>query len=132
MIYFTQYKVIDIYYVNMDKETLVENIKEWLQIENELKELRKAAKERRERKKELTSSLVDIMKVNDIDCFDVNGGKLMYSQSKVKAPINKKTLMATLHNYYKHDPSKAAELSDFILNNREIKVKETIRHKEQK
>ena len=87
----------------MEKEQLIGNIKEWLQIENELKELRKAAKERRERKKELTSSLVDIMKVNDIDCFDVNGGKLMYSQNKVKAPINKKTLVATLQNYYKND-----------------------------
>ena len=116
----------------MNKEILIENIKEWLQIDNELKKLRKAAKERRDRKKELTSSLVDIMKVNDIDCFDVNGGKLLYSQNKVKAPLNKKTLLATLHNYYKNDPSKAAELSEFILNNREIKIKETIRHKEQK
>ena len=116
----------------MEKEQLIENIKEWLQIENELKELRKAAKERRERKKELTSSLVDIMKVNDIDCFDVNGGKLLYATSKVKAPINRKTLMATLQSYYKNDPTKASELSEFILNNREIKVKETIRHKEQK
>ena len=116
----------------MDKEQLVYNIKEWLQIEDELKELRKAAKERRERKKELTSSLVDIMKVNDIDCFDVNGGKLLYSQNRVKAPINKKTLIATLQNYYKHDPTKASELSEFILNNLEIKIKETIRHKEQK
>lgn len=116
----------------MEKEQLIENIKEWLQIDNELKELRKAAKERRERKKELTGSLVDIMKVNDIDCFDVNGGKLLYSQSKVKAPINKKTLLATLQNYYKNDPTKARELSEFILNNREVKIKESIRHKEQK
>lgn len=116
----------------MEKEQLVENIKEWIQIDNELKQLQKAAKERRDRKKELTSSLVDIMKVNDIDCFDVNGGKLLYSQNKSKAPLNKKTLLATLQNYYKHDPTKAQELSEFILNNREVKIKETIRRKDQK
>ena len=116
----------------MDKDLLVENIKEWLRIDTELKELQKAAKERRERKKELTHSLVDVMKVNDIDCFDVNGGKLLYSQNRTKAPLNKKTLLATLHNYYKNDPHKASELSEFILNHREVKVKETIRHKEQK
>ena len=116
----------------MEKEQLIENIKEWLRIEQELKELLKAAKERRQRKKELTTSLVDIMKVNDIDCFDVNGGKLLYSQNKTKAPLNKKTLLATLQSYYANDPTKARELSEFILNNREVKVKETIRHKEQK
>ena len=116
----------------MEKEQLVESIKEWIQIDNELKQLQKAAKERRDRKKELTSSLVDIMKVNDIDCFDVNGGKLLYSQNKSKAPLNKKTLLATLQNYYKHDPTKAKELSEFILDNREVKIKETIRRKEQK
>lgn len=116
----------------MDKEQLIDNIKEWLRIEQELKELARAAKERRERKKELTTSLVDIMKVNDIDCFDVNGGKLLYSQNKTKAPLNKKTLLATLQSYYKNDQSKAQELSEFILNSRETKVKETIRHKEQK
>lgn len=115
-----------------NKDELIDNIKEWIQIDNELKELRKAAKERRERKKDLTTSLVDIMKVNDIDCFDINGGKLLYSQSKTRAPLNKKTLLATLHNYYKHDETKAKELSEFILNNREVKIKETIRRKEQK
>ena len=46
----------------MEKEILIQNIREWLQIDNELKELRRAAKERRERKKELTNDLVDIMK----------------------------------------------------------------------
>lgn len=116
----------------MDKEKLVEHIREWIQIDNELKELRNAAKERRLRKKELTTSLVDIMKVNDIDCFDVNGGKLLYSQRTIKSPINKKTLLTALQNYYKDDISKASELSTFILNNRDVKVKEMIRHKEQK
>lgn len=111
---------------------LIQNIREWLQIDNELKELRRAAKERRERKKELTNDLVDIMKNNEIDCFDVNGGKLIYSRSKTKAPLSKKHLLAALAVYFKDDTQQVGELSNYILNTREDKIKETIRRKIQK
>jgi hypothetical protein len=116
----------------MNKEELVSNIKEWLQVDNELKELQKAAKERRERKKELTNSLVETMKTNEIDCFDVNDGKLIYSKNKVKASLSKKYLLDTIHSYFKNDLNKAKELSEFIINNREEKIKETLRRKNNK
>ena len=57
------------------KEELVNNIKEWMQIEDEMKVLQKELKERREKKKLLTSTLVDIMKTNEIDCFGYDRGK---------------------------------------------------------
>jgi hypothetical protein len=114
----------------MDKDKLVDNIKEWIRIDNELRELQKASKERRERKKELTGELVDVMKSNEIDCFDTkDGGKLIYAQNKVKASLNKKYLFDTITNYFKDDPVKAKELGEFIMNNRETKIKESIRRK---
>jgi len=113
----------------MDKEELVNNIKEWIQIDNELKQLQKAAKERRERKKELTQDLVEIMKNNEIDCFDINDGKLIYSKNKVKSSLSKKYLLDSIQNFFKEDTLKAQQLTEFIINNREEKVKETIRRK---
>lgn len=113
----------------MEKEQLVESIREWIQIDNELKELQRAAKERRERKKEITNNLVEVMRTNEIDCFDVNEGKLVYSKNKVKSGLSKKYLMNTLHNYFKNDPVEAKRVSDYILNSREEKIKETIRRK---
>jgi hypothetical protein len=64
------------------KEELVNNIKEWMQIEDEMKVLQKELKERREKKKLLTSTLVDIMKTNEIDCFDMTEGKISYTLAK--------------------------------------------------
>jgi hypothetical protein len=113
----------------MDKEQLVNNIKEWIKIDNELRELQKASKERRERKKELTNNLVDIMRENEIDCFDVNDGKIVYTKNKVKQTLNKKYLLSTLQNFYNDDPIQAKQLTEFILNNREEIVKENIRRK---
>jgi hypothetical protein len=69
------------------------------------------------------------MRKNEIDCFDVNGGKLIYTKTKVKASLNKTTLVNALVKYFKDDDEQAKELSKFLLDSREEKVKETIRRK---
>lgn len=111
------------------KEELVEHIKEWIQIDNEIKMLQKEIKERRNRKKELSGSLLDIMKDNEIECFDINDGKLLYSQTKVRSSLSKKHLISCLLQYFDNDKEQAIGLSQHILNSREVKVKETIKRK---
>ena len=74
------------------KEELVKNIKAWMKIDQEMKALQKELKDRRALKKTLSSSLVDIMKTNEIDCFDMTDGKLIYTKNKVKSALSKKHL----------------------------------------
>ena len=116
------------------KEQLVSNIKEWIQYDNEIKQLQKQVKMRKEKQKGLTDNIVKVMKAKEIDCFDLNDGKLIYSQSKTKSTINKQHLMVCLEKYFKEtsNPNVAEELTNFILDNREIKVKDVIRRKIQK
>lgn len=111
------------------KEELVNNIKEWMKMDTEITKLQKELKERKNKKKVLTDSLVTVMKKNEIDCFDINGGSLVYKKNKTKKPINGKTLMTALQNYYSTDPNKAEDLTKFILENREEKINETIKMK---
>lgn len=111
------------------KEELVTNIKEWIQIDNEIAQLNKEVKERKQKKKQLTDSLVNVMRNNEIDCFDINGGSLVYKKNKVKKPINGKSLMSVLSTYFEKDPTKAEELTKFVMDNREESVKETIKRK---
>jgi hypothetical protein len=114
------------------KEELIGHIKNWINIDNEISNLQKKIKAYRDEKKNLTESLVNVMKDNEIDCFDINGGKLIYSKSKYKKPINKKMLLETLNGYFKNDSKIAQDLSEHILNNREESVKEFIRRKTDK
>jgi len=114
------------------KEELITHIKSWIEIDNEITNLQKQIKIHRENKKQLTGNLVDVMKNNEIDCFDINDGKLVYSKSKVKKPINKKSLFAALEGYFKEDTELAKELSEHILNSREETIKESIRRKKDK
>ena len=111
------------------KEQLVINIKEWLKIDTEIMQLKHEIKERNNKKKALTENLVKTMKTNSIDCFDINGGALIYKKSKVKKPINGKTLLSALQNFYKNDAKIAEELTKYIMDSREEQIKETIKHK---
>ena len=70
------------------------------------------------------------MKTNEIDCFDINNGKLIFCKNKTKSPLNKKVLLESLEKYFEDIPNINAEkVSEFIMENREIKIKENIRRK---
>lgn len=114
------------------KEQLVNNIKEWIKMDTEITQLKTEIKERNNKKKILTESLVSVMKTNSIDCFDINGGALVYKKNKIKKPINGKTLLAALQNYYKNDVKIAEEITKHVMDNREEQIKETIKRKIEK
>ena len=111
------------------KEQLVNNIKEWIKIDTEISQLKTEIKERNNKKKNLTENLVTVMKSNEIDCFDINGGALVYKKNKVKKPINGKSLLLALQAYYKNDPKIAEDLTSHVMDSREEQIKETIKRK---
>ena len=114
------------------KEQLVNNIKEWIKMDNEITQLKAEIKERNNKKKTLTENLVSVMKTNSIDCFDINGGALVYKKNKIKKPINGKTLLSALQNYYKNDVKIAEEITKHVMDSREEQIKETIKRKIEK
>ena len=109
---------------NTDK--LVQTIKEWVKVDNEIRAIKKEDKLRKDAKKQLSIRLMEIMKHHELDCVDINDGKLIFNSHNVKKPLNKKHLLGILSKYYKGNTSRATELNDFILNNREEILKETI------
>ena len=108
------------------KEELITNIKEWIKIDNDINKLKTEIKEKTNRKKSLTENLVVVMKSNSIDCFDINGGALIYKQKKTKKPISAKYLLAELQRYYKDQPDVATDLTKQLLDNRELSIKDEI------
>jgi hypothetical protein len=111
------------------KEQLVSNIKEWITMDTEMNKLKAQIKEIQNKKKSVTQNLLEVMKTNSIDCFDINGGSLIYKKSTVKKPINSKSLLSALQKYYKDDTQTAEQLTRHILDNREEQVKEVIKRK---
>ena len=114
----------------MASQELKGNIINWLKFDNEIKELQKLIKIKRKEKKEVTNNIVEVMRNNEIECFDAGGeGKLIYTKNKTKAPLSKKHLLASLGTYFNGDNEGANKLATFILTSREDKIKETIKRK---
>lgn len=111
------------------KEELIANIREWIKIDNDLMNLKKEIKNKTANKKTLTENLVKVMKSNAIDCFDITGGALVYSQKKTKKPISGKYLLIQLEKYYKEQPDVAKEVTQHLLDNREENIKDDIKRK---
>lgn len=108
------------------KDLLINNIKEWVKLENEISQLNKEINIRKKEKKILSSTLLETMKNNEIDCFDTKNGQICFNQRKTKKAITKKGLFDILTKYYNGDDAKINELQNFILDNRETVITDTI------
>ena len=113
----------------MSNEQLLDSVKSWINIDNEIRQLQSAIKERRKQKKELTENLVNTMKQNDIDVFNIPDGELIYTKTLSKTPLSKKHLLVSLSEYFKDNKDMVDQLGKFILDSRKIKEKENIKRK---
>jgi nitrogen regulatory protein PII-like uncharacterized protein len=113
----------------MDKDRTVETIKDWIQIDNDIKLFQKQIREKRAEKNILSSILVDTMRNNEIDCFDVNDGSIVYTKKKIKGSLTKTHLINSLLKLFNDDSDKANLIASQILESREEKIKEVIQRK---
>jgi serine/threonine protein phosphatase PrpC len=112
-----------------DKSQLVENVKNWLQIDTEIKQLQQEIRKRRALKKDMTDTLVQIMKNQDIEIMNAGESQLIRTERKTKSALSKKHLINSLLNYFKEDKKTVAQLTTFIMNTRPEKTVENIRRK---
>lgn len=108
------------------KDELVATIKEWLKMDNEIGKLKAELRDKNNKKKEFTQTLVNVMKYNKIDCFDIHEGALVYKKRKTKKTISGKFLLQQLEEYYKEQPELAKNITKHVLDNRIEVVKEDI------
>jgi len=107
-------------YIFMEtKNQLVQSIREWVRIDNEMRKLKSEVSKRRKVQKTISESLIRVMRDNEIDEFELNDGKITYNKRNVKKPITQKILLGILANYYQGDVKKAVEVNNYIMENRE-------------
>ena len=112
-----------------EKEQLIQEIRNWIEIDEKIKSAQKEIRLFKQEKKLITNSLVDVMKNNEIEEINTGNGKLIYSQQKIKKSISKKYLNTILSRFFEKDPETAKQVETFILDNRGETIKENIRRK---
>jgi len=111
---------------NTEKNKLIDIVRNWVNIDNQLIKLNRMIKQLRSEKKTLNIEMIQIMKENNIDIFDLKEGQIRYKQEKKKEPLNQKRLLSILSKHPTLAETQIIELSDFIYQNRTETMKETI------
>jgi hypothetical protein len=110
----------------LNKDELIQVVKEWIKIDNELTKLKSEVKLRNDKRKKITEKIVNHMRYNTIDGISIQNGSLVYKQRKSKKPITAKYLLTQLEKFYSDKPEVAKDVTKHLLDNREQVVKEEI------
>lgn len=112
------------------REKLKKEVRQYIELDDKIKALNKAAKDYRKTKNELSESILETMKKFEINDMNIKSGKLTYNERKSKKPLNKKNLLSGLTLYFRDDVDKAKNCSEFVLENRDdvskVSLKRTI------
>tara|TARA_B100001250_G_C19627574_1_gene712275 strand:+ start:253 stop:714 length:462 start_codon:yes stop_codon:yes gene_type:complete len=107
-----------------------DDIKVWLKIDDDIRTLSKALKDLKKQKENLNPIILGFMENNDLKHLNTNDGKIQYSRSLTTKPLNKKTLINRLGDFFK-DTDKGQNVANFILDNRDkserVRLKRTFK-----
>lgn len=79
------------------------HVKDWLELDNQLKRLAAAAKERRKRKNDINLKILEFMGRFNIEDLNTKEGIIRYKKTYVKEPLTQKTIKTKLEELFKND-----------------------------
>lgn len=112
----------------MSTNALSASVKEWFEIDEEIKILQTKIKELKQSKKNLSIDVIDKMKSNNIDVLETQNGKLIHSEKKVRESISKKYLQNCLTKFI-NNGNLVNDIIEYIYNSRQIKIVDNIKRK---
>lgn len=113
----------DDYYLDDNDPEFIEfkeNAKIWIELDDDIKTLNEALKERKQKKKELTPDLLEYMnkyKINDLNTSD---GHLKFQKTTRSQSLSKKFLIEKLSNFFKNN-HKSEKVVNFLYDSRDKK-----------
>lgn len=107
--------------VSAAKAHLPALIKEWMAMEDELRTLSAAIREKRKRAKTVKGMITEIMRGNKIGQLKFSAGSVVRQNKATKAPLTKKYLMESLTEFFKGDTEMAKKCAEFIDEHRPLK-----------
>ncbi len=104
----------------------VSNVKKYLKVDDELKELREKSKKLTTEKKEKEEFILQYLQNIDENVLDVPDGKLKRNITRTQAPLKKELIQKALTEIV-GDANKATEMTDKIIKSRPTVEKITLK-----
>ena len=108
------------------KTELVDIVKKWVILDNQINQLNKTAKQLKIEKKKINEEMMQVMKQNDIDIFDLKDGQIQYKKETKRVALSQKRLLSILSKHPQLGEEQAIALNEYVYENREEIVKESI------
>ena len=102
-------------------------LKEWLTLEDDLKVLSAAVREKRKRMGILQGLITKTMKGHKIARVNIKSGAILYQNKQTKESMGKKFIVSKLTEYFKGDIIKATEIYNYLEEHRGKRNKENIK-----
>ena len=98
-----------------------ENVKEWIGIDDEIKELSNKIKELKAKKlKQLEPKITIFMRQYNISDLNTEGGKLRCNERNTKKPLSKNLIKESLSEFFKQDVTKVDTVMEHMVSKQEI------------
>ena len=112
-----------------NRQALVDIVKSWVTLDNQIRALAKKLKDLRKEKKAKNEDMIRVMKSNDIDSFDLKDGQILYKKETRREPITQKRLLEILAKHPQLGEEQAKHLNQFIYDRRKVTEYATISRK---
>jgi DNA polymerase III gamma/tau subunit len=98
-------------------------IQQWVQLDNQLKQLNEKIKEVREKRRSLENNITNYVETNNLSnaAVKISDGRLKFTNTKVYEPLTYKYLEKTLNNVIKQE-TQIKTIMDCIKQKRSFKV----------
>lgn len=109
-------------------EDFQQNIRSWVSIDNQVKELNEQLRDLRTKKKELTSHLMELSEEEGYGdpIINITDGKLKFTEVNVSTPLSLKYVEQCLTDCIK-DKSQVDKLMEYIKENRPVRKNREIK-----
>ena len=101
-------------------EEFKSNVKQWLELDNQLKRLAAASKERRKKKDEINRSILEFMSKFNIEDLNTKDGIIRYRKTFVKEPLSQKTIKNKLEELFKDDQENFEKIEKIFTDREKI------------
>ena len=97
-----------------------QNVQDWMNIDNQMKRLEVALKERRKKKKDLNLKILEFMSKFNIEDLNTKEGIIRYKKTYVKEPLSQKIIKEKLLDIFKNDKENTQRVENIFTNREKI------------
>ncbi len=104
------------------------NIKTWVNIDNQIKSLNEKARELREQRNELCTEIINYAGSNNLGnaTVEISDGKLKFATSRSTAPLTLRFIQTCLEDVIR-EPESVSKIMKYIKSKREVRTSSDIK-----